>query len=62
MASMHSDFFQGQMDRGYSIGLTITGKLGCPNNNNNKYYIGVLITAVKIFVIQVPKLFLDVTV
>jgi hypothetical protein len=20
----------------YSIGLTITGKLGCPNNNNNK--------------------------
>jgi hypothetical protein len=61
MANTHSDIFQGQMDRGYSIGLTILRKLGCPNNNKS-YYIGVLITAVKIFVIQVPKLFLDVTV
>jgi hypothetical protein len=28
---MHSDFFKEQTDGNYFIGLTILGKLGCPN-------------------------------
>ncbi len=37
MASSHSDFLQGQKDRGaYSFGLTILRKLGCPNKKKKK--------------------------
>jgi hypothetical protein len=38
VASILTDFFQGQTIRDlfYSIGITIPGKPSCPNNNNNK--------------------------
>ncbi len=48
VASMNSDFFQGQMYGGHSIDLTIPGKLGCPNKvKPNK---PMLITAVMFYV------------
>jgi hypothetical protein len=35
-ANMQSNSFQGQKDMDYSIGLTIPGKLGCPNKKDKK--------------------------
>jgi hypothetical protein len=39
VAGIHSDFFQGQTDRAYSVGLTIPGQLGSPSKEKRKTYL-----------------------